>query len=172
MQPHGRASHTFRRWPSTTTGTPESTKASESATFCAMPVRLWQTACVDLQRERTYWSRPKTAIETSEARCAPLLADARDRSPLPPHVGPVQVVAPCDRTHARWVRAVTELTIVVAGTSAPAASERPTNRPAGSKTVFGKMRAAPSLRSGVRRGSRASTANRRSRWSRCASCCR
>jgi len=63
-------------------------------------------------------------LETSEARCAPLLADARDRSPLPPHVGPVQVVAPCDRTHARWVRAVTELTIVVAGTSAPAASER------------------------------------------------
>jgi len=133
MQPHGRASDTFRRWPSTTTGTPESTKASEigdvlrdagapvgdglrgpaARTYVLVSAKDGYSAVFALGE-----------IETSEARCAPLLADARDRSPLPPHVGPVQVVAPCDRTHARWVRAITELTIVVAGTSAPAASER------------------------------------------------
>ena len=27
--------------------------------------------------------------------------------------GPLRIIAPCDRTHARWVREVTELTVVV-----------------------------------------------------------
>ena len=53
-------------------------------------------------------------LDTAEARCAPILADARDGAPLAGDAGPVRVVAPCDRTHARWVRGITNLTVVVA----------------------------------------------------------
>jgi hypothetical protein len=53
-------------------------------------------------------------LDSVATRCAPLLADARDQLPLSSDTGPVRVVAPCDRTHARWVRGVTKLTVVVA----------------------------------------------------------
>ena len=52
-------------------------------------------------------------LDAAEARCAPLAVDARDGAPLSGDTGPVGVVAACDRTHARWVRNVTNLTVVV-----------------------------------------------------------
>jgi hypothetical protein len=52
--------------------------------------------------------------QTSEARCAPLVANARNGAPLAPGTGPWRIVAPCDQTHARWVRGVVSLTIVIA----------------------------------------------------------
>jgi hypothetical protein len=53
-------------------------------------------------------------LASTESRCAPVLADARDAMPLPSDVGPLRIVAPCDQTQARWVRQVTGLTIIVA----------------------------------------------------------
>ncbi len=52
--------------------------------------------------------------QTAEARCAPLVANARNGAPLPAGTGPWRIVAPCDETHARWVRGVVSLTIVIA----------------------------------------------------------
>lgn len=52
-------------------------------------------------------------LETTQARCAPILAETRNGRPLAPGTGPLRIVAPCDRTHARWVREVTRLTVVV-----------------------------------------------------------
>ncbi len=56
-------------------------------------------------------------LETTQTRCAPLLVDQQDGAPLPADVGPERVVAACDRTHARWVRNVTKLTLVLAAGS-------------------------------------------------------
>jgi hypothetical protein len=56
-------------------------------------------------------------LDTADARCAPLLVDRRDGAPLAAENGPIGIVAPCDRTHARWVRSVATLTVVV--TTAP-----------------------------------------------------
>jgi hypothetical protein len=53
-------------------------------------------------------------LDTTERRCAPLLVDARDGLALPGKTGPLRIVAPCDRTHARWVHGVTSLTVVIA----------------------------------------------------------
>ena len=53
-------------------------------------------------------------LDPAEVRCAPILANSRDGLALGTDDGPLMVVAPCDRTHARWVRQVTGLTIVVA----------------------------------------------------------
>ena len=58
-------------------------------------------------------------LDTAVPRCAPLLADAGDGMRLSATVGPVRVVAPCDRTHARWVHGVTRPTVIV-NASAPA----------------------------------------------------
>jgi hypothetical protein len=52
-------------------------------------------------------------LRGAETRCTPILADARDGSALAATVGPLRVVAPCDLTHARWVRGVVSLSIVV-----------------------------------------------------------
>ncbi len=51
-------------------------------------------------------------LDTTATQCAPILADARNGTAVPASLGPFHVVAPCDRTHARWVRNVTSLTIV------------------------------------------------------------
>ncbi len=51
-------------------------------------------------------------LDTSAMQCAPILADARNNAAIPASLGPFHVVAPCDRTHARWVRNVISLTIV------------------------------------------------------------
>jgi hypothetical protein len=53
-------------------------------------------------------------LQTADSRCAPIVADARNGLRLPPGTGPVRIVAPCDRMHARWVRGVTKLTVIVA----------------------------------------------------------
>ena len=53
-------------------------------------------------------------LDAAGSRCAPLAASEADGAPLPGREGPVQIVAPCDGSHARWVRAVTKLTIVIA----------------------------------------------------------
>ena len=58
-------------------------------------------------------------LETAEPRCAPLFAQTLDGAPLTAKVGPVQVIAPCDRTHARWVRNATAVTVVVPPAVAP-----------------------------------------------------
>jgi hypothetical protein len=52
-------------------------------------------------------------LRGAETRCTPILADARDGNALAAAVGPLRVVAPCDLTHARWVRGVVSLSIVV-----------------------------------------------------------
>jgi hypothetical protein len=52
-------------------------------------------------------------LRGAETRCTPILADARDGSALAAAVGPLRVVAPCDLTHARWVRGVVSLSVVV-----------------------------------------------------------
>jgi DMSO/TMAO reductase YedYZ molybdopterin-dependent catalytic subunit len=41
-----------------------------------------------------------------------LLADQRDGAALPANAAPLQIIAPGDKTHARWVRQVKSLTIV------------------------------------------------------------
>jgi hypothetical protein len=63
-------------------------------------------------------------LRSSAAACAPLVADERNGAPLDAKTGPLHLVAPCDLTHARWVRNVTSLTIVVAPAEpgAPAAA--------------------------------------------------
>ena len=66
-------------------------------------------------------------LDTSEARCAPLLAEARDGAPLTAPAGPVQVIAPCDRTHARWVRGVNRLSLV--GAQPPSVAPGPLPSP-------------------------------------------
>ncbi len=52
-------------------------------------------------------------LRGAETRCSPILADARDGNALAATVGPLRVVAPCDLTHARWVRGVVSLSIGV-----------------------------------------------------------
>src|SRR5450755_2291976 len=52
-------------------------------------------------------------LQTKAERCAPILADTRDGRRLGRDVGPLRIVAPCDSTHARWVREVTKLTVIV-----------------------------------------------------------
>jgi len=51
-------------------------------------------------------------LDSTEAKCAPILADARDGQPVPSPIGPFRLIAPCDKTQARWVREVTGFTIV------------------------------------------------------------
>ena len=51
-------------------------------------------------------------LDTTATECAPILADERNGGAIPASLGPFHVVAPCDRTHARWVRNVTSLRIV------------------------------------------------------------
>ena len=51
-------------------------------------------------------------VDTVASDCAPILADQRNGNGIDPSFGPFRVVAPCDRTHARWVEHVTSLTIV------------------------------------------------------------
>lgn len=41
-----------------------------------------------------------------------LLADRRDGAAFPANVGPLRIIAPGDKEHARWVRQVKSLTIV------------------------------------------------------------
>ena len=41
-----------------------------------------------------------------------LLADHQDGAAFPPAAGPLKIIAPGDKTHARWVRQVKSLTIV------------------------------------------------------------
>ena len=52
-------------------------------------------------------------LQSGEPRCTPILADARAGLPLGADTGPLRIVAPCDLTHARWVRGVTSLHVVV-----------------------------------------------------------
>jgi hypothetical protein len=52
-------------------------------------------------------------LQTTQAQCAPILAETRNGWALTAGVGPLRIVAPCDRTHARWVRGVTRLTVIV-----------------------------------------------------------
>ena len=40
-----------------------------------------------------------------------LLVDRRDHQPLSPHDGPLHVIVPGEKRHARWVRQVTAFTI-------------------------------------------------------------
>lgn len=40
-----------------------------------------------------------------------LLADTRDGKPLPPEAGPLQIIVPHEKRHARWVRQVISLTV-------------------------------------------------------------
>ncbi len=51
-------------------------------------------------------------LDTTATQCAPILADARNGATIPASLGPFHVVAPCDRTHARWVRNVVSLTVI------------------------------------------------------------
>ncbi|MBD5634300.1 MAG: molybdopterin-dependent oxidoreductase [Candidatus Eremiobacteraeota bacterium] len=60
-------------------------------------------------------------LQTAESRCAPIVADTRDGNPLGVDVGPLRIVAPCDLTHARWVRGVSSLSVVVVPGEPPAA---------------------------------------------------
>lgn len=64
-------------------------------------------------------------LQTRDTRCAPLLANSRDRVALRSDDGPIRVVAPCDRTHARWVRGVTKLTVIVTPGAESALRSRP-----------------------------------------------
>jgi DMSO/TMAO reductase YedYZ molybdopterin-dependent catalytic subunit len=41
-----------------------------------------------------------------------LLADRQDGAPFAAKVGPLKIITPGDRTHARWMRQVTSMTIV------------------------------------------------------------
>jgi DMSO/TMAO reductase YedYZ molybdopterin-dependent catalytic subunit len=41
-----------------------------------------------------------------------LLADTADGKPLPPQAGPLRLVVPDDKRHARWVRQVTRIDII------------------------------------------------------------
>ena len=41
-----------------------------------------------------------------------LLADRQDGAPFPADAGPLKIIAPGDKTHARWVRQVKSLTIM------------------------------------------------------------
>ena len=47
-----------------------------------------------------------------------LLADRQDGAPFPANVGPLKIIVPGDKTHARWVRQVKSFMIVRAPTSA------------------------------------------------------
>jgi hypothetical protein len=47
-------------------------------------------------------------LQTTQAQCAPILAEKRNG-----WAGPLRIVAPCDRTHARWVRGVTQFAVVI-----------------------------------------------------------
>jgi hypothetical protein len=40
-----------------------------------------------------------------------LLADRRDGQPLSSHEGPLQIIVPCEKRHARWVRQVITLRV-------------------------------------------------------------
>jgi hypothetical protein len=51
-------------------------------------------------------------LETSDASCAPVLADRRNGGAIGADAGPFRMLAPCDKTQARWVREVTGFTIV------------------------------------------------------------
>ena len=44
-----------------------------------------------------------------------LLADRRDQQPLSSHEGPLRLIVPGEKRHARWVRQVTAFTIRRAG---------------------------------------------------------
>jgi hypothetical protein len=50
-------------------------------------------------------------IDPSIASCAPILADAQNGTPLTADMGPLRVVAPCDRHPSRAVRNVVSLGI-------------------------------------------------------------
>jgi hypothetical protein len=51
-------------------------------------------------------------LDSTDGACAPILADRRNGAALPPNLGAFRVIAPCDRTQARWVWQVTELSVV------------------------------------------------------------
>jgi hypothetical protein len=57
-------------------------------------------------------------LETREARCVPILAYARNGAPITPALGPLHVIAPCDRAWSRWVRDVVRLTVITAAVPA------------------------------------------------------
>ncbi len=40
-----------------------------------------------------------------------LLADRRDDTPLPAHAGPLQIIVPGEKKHARWVRQVIRIRV-------------------------------------------------------------
>jgi hypothetical protein len=42
-----------------------------------------------------------------------IVADRADKKPLPEDVGPFQIIVPGEKKHARWVRQVTALEVVV-----------------------------------------------------------
>lgn len=44
-----------------------------------------------------------------------LLADEMDGKPLPPGIGPLRIVVPGEKKHARWIRSVTSLVVLRAG---------------------------------------------------------
>src|SRR5450631_1509457 len=89
----------------------------------------WNRSCCKMLRSRSRrlkppspkpdwrsWFRLPHCKRARQLVCrggAPILAEARDGTPLPSKQGPVQIVAPCDLTHARWVRGVTQLTVIV-----------------------------------------------------------
>jgi hypothetical protein len=51
-------------------------------------------------------------LDPTAATCAPIVADARNGAPLSTQNGAFEVIAPCDKTHARWARNVDALTVV------------------------------------------------------------
>jgi len=64
------------------------------------------------------YSLPEIDSSTNERLI--LLADRQDGKAFPANVGPLKIIVPGDKTHARWVRQVKLLTIV----KAPASSLR------------------------------------------------
>lgn len=50
-------------------------------------------------------------LNTKDVRCAPILAYRRNGAPIGVDLGPLRVVAPCDSTHARWVRNVVAIIV-------------------------------------------------------------
>jgi DMSO/TMAO reductase YedYZ molybdopterin-dependent catalytic subunit len=51
-----------------------------------------------------------------------LLADTADGKPLPPGTGPLRLVVPDDKRHARWVRLVTRIDVIRVDPTPPVAA--------------------------------------------------
>jgi hypothetical protein len=51
-------------------------------------------------------------LDPIDTACAPILADRRNGVALPAKLGDFRVIAPCDKTQARWIWQVRGLTVV------------------------------------------------------------